>query len=40
MPVYALLAYAKSAKTDMTKLERQQVAQLASAIKAMRKEEK
>ena len=38
MPVYALLAYAKSAKTDLTEHERQQVAELATAIKAMRKE--
>jgi len=38
MPVYALLAYAKSAKTDMTDSERQQVSKLATAIKAMRKE--
>ena len=36
MPVHALLAYAKSAKTDMTERERQQVLELATAIKAMR----
>ena len=40
MPVYALLAYAKSAKTDMTVSERRQVAELAASIKGMRKEVK
>ena len=32
-PVYALLAYAKSAKTDLTPTERRTVARLAAAIR-------
>lgn len=40
LPIYALLAYAKSAKTDLTEQERRQVAQLAAAIKVTRKEKK
>ena len=38
MPVYALLAYAKSAKTDLTSAERRAVAALAAAIRAAGKE--
>ena len=34
LPVYALLAYAKSAKTDLTPDERRTVAALGAAIKA------
>ena len=37
-PVYALLAYAKSAKTDLSPAERRAVAALAAAIKAAGKE--
>ena len=37
MPVYALLAYAKTAKTDMTPDERRIVSKLAAALKAARK---
>ena len=37
MPVYALLAYAKTAKTDMTPDERRTVSKLAAALKAARK---
>ena len=37
-PVYALLAYAKSAKTDLSPAERRAVATLAAAIKAAGKE--
>ena len=40
MPVYALLAYAKAAKTDMTSDERRTVSKLAAALKAARKEMK
>ena len=40
MPVYALLAYGKTAKTDMTPDERRTVAKLAAALKAARKEMK
>ena len=40
MPVYALLAYAKAAKTDMTPGERREIARLAAALKATRKEMK
>lgn len=40
LPVYALRAYAKSAKTDLTEQERRQTAQLVGAIKATRKENK
>ena len=39
MPVYALLAYAKTAKTDMTPDERRTVSKLAAALKAARKKE-
>ena len=35
--VYALLAYAKTAKTDMTPDERRTVSKLAAALKAARK---
>ena len=38
MPVYALLAYAKTAKTDMTPDERPTVSKLAAALKTARKE--
>ena len=38
IPVYALLAYAKSAKTDLTPAERRTVAALAAAIRAAGKE--
>ena len=38
-PVYALLAYAKSAKTDLSPAERRAVAALAAAVKAAGKEE-
>ena len=38
MPIYALLAYAKSAKTDLTPAERRVVSALAKAIKAVGKE--
>ena len=38
MPLYALLAYAKSAKTDVTPAERRAVAALAAAIRAAGKE--
>ena len=38
-PVYALLAYPKSAKTDLSPAERRAVAALAEAIKAAGKEE-
>ena len=34
MPLYALLAYAKSAKTDLTSAERRTVAAIVAAIKA------
>ena len=40
MPVYALLAYAKAAKTDMTSDERRTVSKLAAALKAAWKEMK
>ena len=36
MPVYALLAYAKTAKADMTPDERRTVAKIAAALKAAR----
>lgn len=36
IPVYALLAFAKSAKTDLTSAERRTVAALAAAIQAAR----
>ena len=38
MPLYALLAYAKSAKTDVTPAERRAVATLTAAIRAAGKE--
>lgn len=38
MPVYALLAYTKAAKTDLTPDERRAVSALAAALKATRKE--
>ena len=40
MPIYALLAYAKSAKTDLSPAERRIVTALATAIKAVGKEKK
>ena len=40
MPIYALLAYAKTAKTDMTPDERRTVSKLVAAFKAARKEMK
>ena len=40
LPIYALLAYAKSAKTDLTPEERRAVATLAAALKAAGKERK
>ena len=36
-PIYALLAYAKGAKTDMTPNERRTVSKLVAALKAARK---
>ena len=38
MPLYALLAYAKSAKSDLTPAERRAVAALTAAIRAAGKE--
>ena len=38
MPVYALLAYTKATKTDLTPNERRVVSALAAALKATRKE--
>lgn len=38
MPIYALLAYAKAAKTDMTADEKRTVSALVAALKATRKE--
>ena len=38
MPLYALLAYAKSAKTDLSPLERRAVRAAVAAIKNARKE--
>ena len=38
IPIYALLAYAKSARTDLTPAERRAVAALAVAVRAARKE--
>ena len=40
MPVYALLAYAKAAKADMTPKEQRVVTKLAAELKAKRKEMK
>ena len=34
LPIYALLAYAKSAKTDLTPVEKRTIAALATALKA------
>ena len=38
LPIYALLAYAKAAKTDMTADERRAVSALVTTLKATRKE--
>jgi len=38
MPIYALLAYAKSARTDLTPAERRAVTALAEAIRSAGKE--
>ena len=38
MPIYALLAYGKAARTDMTATEKRMVRTLVSALKATRKE--
>ena len=38
MPVYALLAYAKSAKTDLSRADRRSVAMIVEAIKSAAKE--
>ena len=38
MPLYALLAYAKADRTDLTPAERRAVSALASALKATVKE--
>ncbi|MFC3569696.1 hypothetical protein LO749_07295 [Paracoccus denitrificans] len=40
MPLYALLAYAKNARSDMTPDEKRTVAALATALKAAWKERK
>lgn len=40
MPLYALLAYAKNAKTDMSPSEKKTVMALTSILKAARKEKK
>ena len=40
LPLYALLAYAKAAQSDMTPTERRMVSALASALKATAKEAK
>ena len=40
LPVYALLAYAKAGKTDLSPVERRTVANLAAALKAQGKEVK
>ncbi len=40
VPIYLLLAYAKSARSDLTPTERRTVATLAAAIKATGKERK
>ena len=37
MPVYALLAYAKAAKTDLTSNERRAVTAIAAQLKTARK---
>jgi len=38
MPIYALLAYARSAKTDLNPAERRAVARIVAAIRRVRKE--
>lgn len=38
IPLYALLAYAKNAQTDMTPDEKRAVSAIAAALKATRKE--
>ena len=38
IPIYALLAYAKSARTDLNPAEQRQVAKIAAAIRRARKE--
>ena len=38
MPIYALLAYAKSARTDLNPEERRTVAGIVAAIRGARKE--
>ena len=38
IPIYALLAYAKSARTDLNPAERRQVAGIAAALRRVRKE--
>ena len=38
IPIYALLAYAKSARTDLSPAERRQIAGIAAAIRRARKE--
>lgn len=40
MPIYALLAYAKSAKADLTPAERRAVSALAAVLRATGKERK
>lgn len=40
LPLYALLAYAKTAQADMTPAEKRAVSALASALKATAREEK
>ena len=40
MPLYALLAYAKSAKTDLTAAETRAVSAIAAAIRAAGRERK
>ena len=40
MPIYALLAYAKAAKIDMTLEEKRTISAIAAALKAARKEMK
>ena len=40
MPIYALLAYSKSGKTDLTPGERRAVAALAAAIKLQARQRK
>jgi hypothetical protein len=40
IPLYALLAYAKNAQTDMTPDEKRAVSAMAAALKATRKEKR